>query len=131
VLPCEAQHRLDGFFCTLSRETPLHARPELRVRLAPRRYRVVDLAVYANQKPAEDVPSSPPLFALEILSREDRFMQVREKLEEYRLWGVSHIWLVDPWVRKFYVYTGAGLSEVPAFQIPEFQVEIPPSQIFG
>jgi Uma2 family endonuclease len=125
-----AQVNLAGFFYSLRKKLPLHVGTELRLRVASQRYRVADLAVFAPQAPTENVPSSPPLIVIEIVSRDDRYTQIMEKLEEYRTWGVPHVWLVDPWVRKLYVYT-AGLSEVPAFQIPEYNLELPAAEIFS
>jgi len=95
---------------------------------AERRYRVADLAVFLD-KPAEQVPSSPPLVAIEILSPDDRFADVLAKLEEYQRWGVTHVWFVDPIGRKLYVYS-AGLSEVSAFRLPEYGVELSAPEIF-
>ena len=80
-------------------------------------------------EPAEDVPSSPPLVAIEILSPDDRFAGVLTKLEEYGAWGVAHVWFVDPISRKLYVYT-AGLSETSAFRLPEYGVEMAASEVF-
>ena len=125
----KAQRRLVTLFDRLADNLPLHPLPELRVKLAPKRYRVIDLAVFSGDEPTEDVPSSPPLIAIEILSPDDRFADVLEKFEDYRKWGVPHCWFVDPRSRKIYVYS-AGLSEVPAFRIPEFDVEIPATEIF-
>ena len=80
------------------------------MRVGEKRYRVADIAVFVGE-PAEDVPTSPPLVAIEILSPDDRFGEVLAKLEEYRAWGVAHVWFVDPISRRIYVYT-AGLREV-------------------
>ena len=53
------------------------------------------------------------------------------KFAEYQRWGVRHVWFVDPTLRKLHVYDAAGLREVPAFAIPEYNVEIPAAEIFG
>ena len=123
-----AQHRLQMWFGGMEEKLSLRCFPELRLRVGERRYRVVDLAVFKG-RPAEDVPSSPPLVAIEILSPDDRFAEIVAKLEEYRVWGVTHVWFVDPIGRKVYVYT-AGLSEVPALRLPEYGVEIAAHDIF-
>ncbi len=123
-----AQKRLILWFGGLEETLSLHCFPDLRLRISERRYRVADLAVFRG-KPAEDVPSSPPLVAIEILSPDDRFAEVLMKLEEYRAWGVAHVWFVDPISRKLYVYT-ASLSEKPEFRLPEYGVEIAASEIF-
>jgi Uma2 family endonuclease len=69
------------------------------------------------------------LIAIEILSPDDRLTEVREKLEEYRRWGVPHVWLVDPHSRRLYVCT-TGLCEVSSFHVPEFELQIHPADIF-
>src|SRR5580692_8957293 len=68
--------------------------PELRLRLAPDLYRIPDVSVFADVEPSERVPSHPPLIAIEIISPDDRFSEVVEKLAEYEKWGVRHIWVV-------------------------------------
>ncbi|MBI3694284.1 MAG: Uma2 family endonuclease [Acidobacteria bacterium] len=123
-----AQGRLMMWFGGMEEKLGLRCFPELRLRIGERRYRVADIAVFVG-KPAEDVPSSPPLVAIEILSPDDRFAEVVAKLQEYRAWGVTHVWFVDPISRKVYVYS-AGLSEVPALQLPEYGVEITAPEIF-
>jgi len=123
-----AQKRLIGWFLGMEEKLSLHCFPDLRLRVGARRYRVVDLAVFQG-KPLEDVPSSPPLVAIEILSPDDRFAEVLAKLEEYRAWGVAHVWFVDPISRKLYIYT-VGLSETAAFGLPEYGVEMAAPEIF-
>ncbi len=124
----KAHARLITWFVGLDEKLSLCCLPDIRVRVDQRRYRVVDLGVFQGE-PAEDVPSSPPLVAIEILSPDDRFAEVLTKLEEYHHWGVAHVWFVDPIRRKLYVYT-AGLSEAPAFRLPEYGVEIAAAEIF-
>jgi len=123
------QLRLIRAFLEMAKTQGLHPRPEIRLRLAPRRFRVADLAVF-QEDPTENVPSSPPLIVVEIVSRDDRYTEIVEKLEDYRKWGVTHIWLVDPWLRKLYVCRTAGLSEVPAYQVPELDAEVPAGAVF-
>lgn len=126
----KAQANLTGFFYVLAKKLPLHVRPELRMRVTPTRYRIADVAVWVGEEPTENVPSHPPLVTIEILSREDRFADLLAKFEEYQSWGVEHVWFVDPWQRKIYVYSATGLTEVPAFQIPTYRVEIPAAEVF-
>ena len=120
----KVQGRLAGIFHELSKKNPLHLRPELRVQTGPARYRVVDFAIFKGQEPTERFPSSPPHIVIEIVSRDDRFIEIVEKLDEYRRWGASHIWLIDPHSRKLSVYGAAGLAEVPAFELPDFDLRI-------
>jgi len=124
-----AQKRLMAWFLGMEQNLSLHCFADLRLRVTARRYRIADLAVFQGE-PNEDIPSTPPFVAIEILSPDDRFAGVLAKLAEYRAWGVAHVWFVDPISVKLYVYS-AGLSEVSAFQLPEYGVEIAASAIFA
>jgi Uma2 family endonuclease len=60
-------------------------------------YLIPDVSVFWPTGPSVLFPDKPPFIAIEILSQEDRMLAVREKLREYHVWGVRHIWLVDPY----------------------------------
>ena len=126
----EAQWRLCLAFGKLSEKHPVHGRPELRVRVTESHYRIVDLAVYVGEKPSEMVPSTPPLVAIEILSPDDPMSETLKKLEEYRRWGVAHVWLVDPQKRALYVLDPQRLDEARAFELPEFDASVASADIF-
>ena len=102
----------------------------LRMRVAPNRIRVADLAVFEHE-PAEEVPSSPPLVAVEILSPDDRIGYVIPKLEEYRAWGVKHVWAVDPDDGKLFTYGETGLHEVTELRLPAHEIVLTHADIFG
>jgi Uma2 family endonuclease len=68
---------------------------------------------------------------IEIVSRDDRFTEIVEKLDEYRRWGAPHIWLVDPHSRKLLAYGRVGLSEVSAFELPEFDLRLTFADLMG
>jgi Uma2 family endonuclease len=55
--------------------------------------------------------------------------KVRAKLEEYRSWGVRHVWLVDPYEKRMY-NCEAGLTEVGILRAPEVGVDVTPADIF-
>jgi Uma2 family endonuclease len=93
--------------------------------------RIPDVAVFHPALPeAELLPSTPPLIVIEILSPSDGHSEVHQKLDEYRAWGVPNVWLVDPQLRKLYVY-GRGLTEVASFRLAQPPVELTASEIFG
>jgi Uma2 family endonuclease len=127
----EVQFRLIMFFGRMAASHPVYPAPELRVQVAPTRYRVADLAVFLGERPDENVPSRPPLVVVEIVSREDRYVEITEKLEEYRRWGVPHVWLVDPWLRRLLVHREQGLQETGVLDLPELATRITASEIFS
>jgi Uma2 family endonuclease len=83
----------------------------LRLRVARDRIRVADIAVF-DHEPEGEVPSTPPLLAIEIFSPDDRIGYIIPKLEEYRRSGVKHVWAIDPEDRKLFTYRETGLHEV-------------------
>ena len=123
------QANLTGIFQSQKKKRRIHVRPEIHLRLGPTRVRIADLAVFLDQ-PAEDIPANPPHLVVEIVSPGDRYMEIREKLAGYLVWGVQHIWLVDPESKSFLTYDDAGLREVPALELPEFELTVQKSDVF-
>jgi Uma2 family endonuclease len=128
-LHSKTQGLLIVLFGALRKAFPVFVCPELRVRVRPGLYRIPDVAVFYPNEPQERVPATPPFVAIEILSPDDRMTDVRNKLAEYRAWGVSHVWLVDPHSKRMYT-CDAELVEVSTLRIPELSVELTPSDIF-
>jgi len=116
------------FFEALRRKLSVYACTETRMKLREGLYLIPDVAVFWPSAPAL-VPDSPPLVAIEVLSPDDRLTAVREKLQEYRAWGVPHVWLVDPQSRRLY-NCDTGLTEVTSFTVPELSVKLGPAEIF-
>ena len=98
------------------------------MKIRSRRYVIPDLAVFWPEEPI-GVPETPPLVAIEILSLDDRLAEVRDRLEEYKAWGVAHVWLVDPHSRRMYMYE-AGLLEAQSLKISELGIELAGPDIF-
>ena len=123
------QTKLAKRFETLGERLPLFACTELRVPVAPRKYRIVDLAVYAHQEPVEELPKELPLVVTEIVSPDDRHEDIMQRLAEFHAWGAPHVWLVDPGLHLLYVYHNRGLTTVEAFDLPEFGVRIAAGEV--
>jgi Uma2 family endonuclease len=95
-----------------------------RMRLASDLYRIPDVAVFAGTEPDEDVPSRPPLLVVEIISPDDRYSEVQEKLAEYQQWGVPHIWVVDPDRRTLATYDAGALLPASSLMLAGYPLEI-------
>lgn len=117
------------FFFALRKTARLFPRSELRVKLGDGLYLIPDVAVFHGNEPVELVPSHPPLIAIEILSPDDSMTAVRGKLEDYRHWGVQHVWLIDPHSQRLYTFDG-GLREVAELTIPELSITVPNAELF-
>jgi len=127
----KAQERLLEFFRSLKQNFSLFAYPEVTLRLSPTRYRVADVAVFAGGAPGgTKYPTDPPHIVAEIVSEDDRHVDIVEKLADYQAWGVRHVWLVDPWTRKLFVYDSSGLRETTCFELQEFEARLSLDEIF-
>jgi Uma2 family endonuclease len=104
---------------------------EVRMRVAPSVYRVPDVAVFADRLPNQSVPDQPPLVVVEILSKDDRYSDLMQKLEEYRKWGVTHIWVVDPALKRFSMYTDLGLQNVSSLSLSDYPLQLTPAELFA
>src|ERR1700722_18286844 len=85
-----------AIFVALRKRFPIFTCPQLRLKLREGLFLIPDVSVFFGSEPPR-IPDYPPLVAIEILSPDDRMAAVRAKLEEYRAWGVQHVWLVDPY----------------------------------
>jgi Uma2 family endonuclease len=117
------QAQLGARFFQLRDSHHLFVCSETRMRLAPDLYRIPDVAVFAGTEPDENVPSHPPLLVIEIISPDDRYSEVLEKLAEYRQWGVSHIWVVDPHRRTLATYQTGALLPASSLALPGYPLE--------
>jgi Uma2 family endonuclease len=117
------------FFEALRKSLSFYACSETRVKVREGLYLIPAVSVFRPSPPRSSVPDQPPFIAVEILSPDDRLNAVRDKLEEYKSWGVPHVWLVDPHSRRMYTCE-AGLTEVPSLRIPELGVEVTPDEMF-
>ena len=104
---------------------------EVRMRLAEDLYRIPDVAVFEGSGPEETVPASPPLLVVEISSPDDRLDAMLQKLEEYRVWGVEHIWLIEPELKRIHIYDQGSLREVSRLELPQFGFAVTAQQVFA
>lgn len=103
---------------------------EPRCQIEPDLFRIPDFAVYQGPRPEGRYATTPCYIAIEIVSPDDRYVYLSQRLEDYRRWGVPHVWLVDPQLRKVYEYSEAGLLQQPGLRLPEFDFEIPAEELF-
>lgn len=111
-----------AFFYSLRRSKHLYPAISTRVRLRPGRYVVPDVSVFWPIEPTTAIPEHLPLIVIEILSPDERMMDVIGKLTEYQSHGIPHIWLLDPVHNTFYTFAGR-LKPVQSAYIPEAGIE--------
>jgi len=101
----------------------------VRVQIEPDLFRVMDFAVYRGM-PRGRYGTTPPFVAVEIVSPDDLYTNLILRLEDYRRWGVPNVWLVDPFLRRLYEYTDAGLLQHPSLTLPGFDFAISAAELF-
>jgi Uma2 family endonuclease len=103
---------------------------ELRLRVAPDRFRVADFAVFSS-RPTQAIPEQAPLAVVEVVSPDDRHEDLLEKLDDYEAYGVEFIFVADPPKRKLSRYRHGDLLTVASLQLPEHDITIPLTAIFA
>ena len=104
------QWALGQWFGSLESSRGVRVIPELRVQVAPTRFRVPDVCVTLG-KPGERILTRPPFLCIEVLSPEDRMSRMMERIADYLKFGVPNIWIIDPATHKGYSATDRGLLE--------------------
>jgi Uma2 family endonuclease len=120
-----------GYFLRFGRALGLRVRPELRVHVAPRRYRTPDVTVLPSSAPLQAIPDTPPAICIEILSPDERKGELREKIADYVTMGVEAIWIVDPRHRLLWTADATGKHPVENFHVPGSDLVITPSEMFA
>jgi Uma2 family endonuclease len=88
-----------GVLLPLERSRRFHVFTEQRLRVMGRkhRYRIPDICVMALPYRAEPVLSTPPHLIIEVLSPDDETADTLARVADYLRFGVSHIWIADPY----------------------------------
>jgi Uma2 family endonuclease len=127
------QARLTIWFGNHEREWHIRVLVEQRIRVSARRYRIPDVCVLDRNQPIEPVSTRPPLIFIEILSKDDSLRDIRERVDDYLNFGVPHVWMLDPVLRKAYVCTKTGFQEPESgiLEVAGSAIRVPLSEIFA
>lgn len=124
------QLRMGSRLMALQQSYPVFPGVEVRVRMAPDLYRIPDISMWEGTAPGS-LPAIPPLLVVEISSPDDRLDAMLQKLEEYRAWGVPHIWLTEPELKRVHVYDHGSLRAVSQLELPQFGFSVSAQELFG
>jgi Uma2 family endonuclease len=108
------QHALELWFSQHDREWGVRVRPELRVQVSPRNFRVPDITVLDRSLPVEQIITHAPVAVIEILSPEDTVSRLLAKLADYAQMGIPTILVIDPKEGRHLRYVGGALEPLPA-----------------
>ena len=125
------QGLLIGYLLSKEAEWGIWVLPEQRVQVLPSRFRVPDVLVTIGE-PDEQIITHPPFLCIEVLSKDDRPKRVQEKIDEYLAFGVSYVWVLEPWTKRAHIHTRTEVEEVTggALRAADPDITVPLSEIF-
>jgi Uma2 family endonuclease len=113
------------------RQWNIHLHTELRVKVREKWYPIPDLCIYSMPYFEERYPEKPPLLWIEILSHDDRMVEVWAKAKELVENRVPYVWIVDPNTLWSQLCTQNGVESVPGntLRIPNTPIVIPLAEV--
>jgi Uma2 family endonuclease len=118
------QTALSTYLRVRARKWNVRVAVELRIRVSATRVRVPDICVFLRDREIEQVPATPPLVCIEVLSPEDRWPRVEKRIADFLAMGVERVWVFDPKKREVFECTKTGRRKVV-----EDLLEAPPVSI--
>jgi Uma2 family endonuclease len=124
---------LGYLFMTHRKDWGVQAVTDVRTQVRSSRFRVPDLSVVRADVPKERIITHPPLIVIEILSPEDRLSRFQDRIEDYLVFGVENIWIIDPERREAYTATASGLHPVRTNEltVPGTPIRVVLSELFA
>lgn len=119
---------LAGFF-TFKVDWGVNGRTELRLQVAPERFRVPDVTILSREAPREQIITHAPLAVFEILSAEDSMTRMLEKLADYERMGIQAIWVVEPKRPTYFRFLEGKLIPATVFELPGSSFTVAMSEI--
>jgi Uma2 family endonuclease len=85
------------------RHLALGALPEQRLRVSATRFRIPDVCVLPLGE--DEIVTEPPALCVEIVSPDDRFSKLLQRVDEYLAFGVPVVWIIDPYEYTAWIVT--------------------------
>jgi Uma2 family endonuclease len=123
------QGEVFAYFHARRKEWGLRVVPEQRVQVSPTRFRVPDVCAVLGE-PAEQIFKTPPFICIEILSPDDRFSEMRQRVEDYLAFGVPYVWILDPAKRQAWRCTPGATQEVTELRTENPETLVPVGDLF-
>ncbi|HXB74083.1 MAG TPA: Uma2 family endonuclease [Candidatus Acidoferrales bacterium] len=117
------------YFLVRRKQWGLRAVVEQRVQVSPSRFRVPDVCVVVGE-PSGQIFRTPPFVCIEILSKDDRLSEMRERVDDYLKFGVPYVWIMDPTRRKAWRCTLQGMNEVSELRTEQPETIVPLGELF-
>jgi Uma2 family endonuclease len=127
------QGMLIRIFGNHEREWRVFTAPECRLQVSAQQFRIPDVMVLRRGTKFTRIIREAPLICIEVVSPEDTWARIRERLDDYLAVGVEHIWCFEPIAREVRRYTAEGFVRVtePELTIAGTDVRINLAEVFS
>jgi len=121
------QSRLARYIGNRGEAWGVEAYTELRIKVRDGWFPIPDVCVYALPEFEGRYPETPPLLWIEILSPDDRMVDVLAKANELIANGVPYVWIIDPNTLDSQLHTPEGVRAVPeqTLRLPGSDIVVP------
>jgi Uma2 family endonuclease len=121
------QTLLAAYLVARERRWEIKVYTELRTRVRERWYPIPDVCIYGEEDFEGRYPEVPPLLWIEILSHDDRMVDVLAKANELIANGVPYVWIIDPNTFESQLHTSEGVVAVRdhTLRLPGSPIVIP------
>jgi len=126
------QKKLIIYLAARENELGICVFPEQRVQVSATRFRIPDVCVTIGE-PSEQIFTKPPFLCIEVLSPEDRWPRIDQRIADYLAMGVPYVWVLDPVSKQAYSVTKEGTREISDgfLRTQDPAIEVPLSEILA
>lgn len=124
---------LIGLFLQNRKQWQVYPLPEQRVQTQKTHLRVPDVSILREGSKREGILTRPPLLVIEVQSPDVPLRKTAEKSAEYLVFGIEHVWVIDPYARVAYRGTPNGLELVRTGEltIPDSPIRVLLEDLFA
>ena len=123
------QAALSAWFWNHESEWRVMVSTEQRTRVTQTRVRIPDL-VLVRVESQPPVLTKPPVLVVEILSPDDTFSEMRERVADYQKMGVETVWIVDPKIRTGQMCFGDTWTTADRLTVPGTGIYVTLDELF-
>jgi Uma2 family endonuclease len=123
------QMEIGHYYRSRRQQWGLWALVEQRVQVSATRFRIPDVCLVLG-KPTDPIIRTPPFICIEVLSKDDRLSELRQRVEDYLAFGVAYVWILDPATRQAWRCTSGGTQEVTELRTENPDTLVPVRDLF-
>ena len=107
--------------------------PECRLQVRPDRFRVPDIMVLRAEQKVHRIVHEAPLICIEVLSPEDTWKRMRERIADYVAMGVPQVWVFDPGEREAFRCDAEGFHRIheSELNVPGTEIQLDLNTVFA